>query len=408
MSISSFCIEQREKENEALKKLLLYSLMVSGVVHIGIFFGLNLIPPEEKIADEPIEIILLEEPEVIPEPEVPEPPDDLEPEPEPVETKIQETVRVPLPPNIEPEPEPQVSEPEPIPQPQTRVNIPKPSPVIPSPVETEPEPIARNEEITPSITEPVESTPTDNNNSELLTSNQGTTNSSSGSQGDNNNSGNNTTGTETAAVSPPPTVPRQIPLPLSAGGGCAPGKKPEFPRSLANRGIEARPVIRITTDTNGTVVNASISQSSGYPQLDRAALRAASRTRCPKGNIYQGNVVVSFAQPGTDFERDALRRQAELERQREAAERQRQAELEQQRRQEEATNQNQIQQEEAERQRQAELERQRREQEALRQRQQEEAERQRQVEIENQQREQQQQDDGLFDDSIWENLQNQE
>jgi hypothetical protein len=37
MSISSFCIEQREREQEVLKKFLAFGLAGSAVLHVGWF-----------------------------------------------------------------------------------------------------------------------------------------------------------------------------------------------------------------------------------------------------------------------------------------------------------------------------------------------------------------------------------
>ena len=64
MSLSSIAAEQREKEVEALKSLLAYSLIGSLALHIGVLtFGsgnfLNKVP---EIADEPIEVAIIDPP----------------------------------------------------------------------------------------------------------------------------------------------------------------------------------------------------------------------------------------------------------------------------------------------------------------------------------------------------------
>ncbi|MEW6497404.1 MAG: hypothetical protein AB1589_33620, partial [Cyanobacteriota bacterium] len=64
MSISSFCIEQREREKEALKKFLAYSLAGSAVFHVAMAFGVSLLwAREPELADDPIEVIVVENPE---------------------------------------------------------------------------------------------------------------------------------------------------------------------------------------------------------------------------------------------------------------------------------------------------------------------------------------------------------
>ncbi|MEQ9237088.1 TonB family protein [Coleofasciculus sp. E2-BRE-01] len=69
MSISSFCIEQHKKEQEALKKFLIYSFAGSAVLHIVLALGISWAwETRPELAEDPIEIILVEEPEV-PKPE---------------------------------------------------------------------------------------------------------------------------------------------------------------------------------------------------------------------------------------------------------------------------------------------------------------------------------------------------
>ncbi|MEQ8755461.1 MAG: TonB family protein [Coleofasciculus sp. G1-WW12-02] len=65
MSISSFCIEQHKKEQETLKKFLVYSFAGSAVLHIVLALGISLAwETRPELAEDPIEIILVEEPEV--------------------------------------------------------------------------------------------------------------------------------------------------------------------------------------------------------------------------------------------------------------------------------------------------------------------------------------------------------
>ena len=169
-----------------------------------------------------------------------------------------------------------------------------------------------------------------------------------------------------AARSQPTKPSRTVePPPIGSSAGCVQRKKPKFPRSLERENIEARVEIEVTTNASGRAVSQKVIRSSGYTELDEAALRAAESVRCPsEGGERRVRIAISFVQEGTDAQREARERQEQLERQQE--EERRQAELERQRQQEEL----QRQQEEYER-RQQELER-RRAEELERQRQAEE------------------------------------
>ncbi|XWK89375.1 MAG: TonB family protein [Phormidium sp.] len=138
MTISSFCLEQREKEKAALKSILAYSIAGSAALHLVLAFGFALLAKEPSLADDPIEIVVLDAPEPeIKQPEVETP----KPTPQPVVTPTSEkVVTTPTPepiPTPTPEPIPTPT-PEPIPTP-TPEPIPTPTPEpIPTPT---PEPI---------------------------------------------------------------------------------------------------------------------------------------------------------------------------------------------------------------------------------------------------------------------------
>mgnify|MGYP005842931103 CR=1 FL=1 len=94
MSISSFCIEQREKEQEALKKFLTISLVGSAVFHVVLGFGISwLWAKQPELADEPIEIIVVEEPDTEEKP-LTDPP---KPEPTPQQPIKTEVPKPPIP-----------------------------------------------------------------------------------------------------------------------------------------------------------------------------------------------------------------------------------------------------------------------------------------------------------------------
>ncbi|NJL83630.1 MAG: TonB family protein [Chloroflexaceae bacterium] len=111
-----------------------------------------------------------------------------------------------------------------------------------------------------------------------------------------------------AARSQPTRPGGNSPLPLSSSAGCSATRKPKFPQSLANRGIEARPVVEIVTDPSGKAVRSAIATSSGYPELDRAALETANSVTCPtQGGSRRVRLAIAFVQEGSNLEQEALR-----------------------------------------------------------------------------------------------------
>jgi len=90
MSLSAFCIEQREKEGKFLKSFLLYSLVTSSVIHCLALLGIRWFwEPFPALAEDPIEIIMVDAPEPPqPEPPQPEPPQPEPPQPEPPQPEL--------------------------------------------------------------------------------------------------------------------------------------------------------------------------------------------------------------------------------------------------------------------------------------------------------------------------------
>ncbi len=157
MTFSSVSTAQREQQEEKIKKLIAWSLVGSALVHLVVLpFTLNwIVQASPEATAEPIEFIVLDEPELSePEPEEEPPP------PEPEEPKAVET------PEPEPEPEPkpepeavETPEPEPIPEPEPEAEAvetpepllaqqpaPAPEPFVPQPTPT---PIPSPAPITP-------------------------------------------------------------------------------------------------------------------------------------------------------------------------------------------------------------------------------------------------------------------
>jgi len=191
------------------------------------------------------------------------------------------------------------------------------------------------------------------------------------------------------AVATNPSAPRRPAgnsesLPVSSSAGCVATSKPEFPSSLANQDIEARPVVELIVDGSGKVIESKLVEPSPYPAINQAALETVTSVSCPaQGNRRRVRMGISFAQQGTDFEREARQRAEQLERER--LERERQAQLEQER-------QEQLEQERREQERQEQLEQERREQERQEQLEQERREQERQEQLEQERLEQERQE----------------
>lgn len=164
MSISDFCINQRQHEAEQLKKFLCLSLTSSALLHAGLAFALMELPTDSYLSEEPIELIIVEQPEpeltqsetkpieeVSPKPLVQTPPPDtfkpfpLEPVTPPPEPK----------PQIAPSPEPTQTKASPSVVPPKEATLPSPKP-LPAPVK--PQPIARSP-LPPLPTQPIEEKP---------------------------------------------------------------------------------------------------------------------------------------------------------------------------------------------------------------------------------------------------------
>ena len=114
MTNSKFCIEQRQKEQQQLKKILVWGFTGSALLHGIIAYALprwSFESPTEVV--KPMELILVDKPKPEPVPKAvvepkpkPQIKPKLEPEPEPEPKAV-----------VEPEPEPK-PEPKPVPEPK--------------------------------------------------------------------------------------------------------------------------------------------------------------------------------------------------------------------------------------------------------------------------------------------------
>jgi periplasmic protein TonB len=73
----------------------------------------------------------------------------------------------------------------------------------------------------------------------------------------------------------------------------------EYPAALFEQGIEGKVVLRLFVDSTGELVRDStrIAESSGYPALDSAALRASGGFRFAPARDNDVPVAVAFLQP---------------------------------------------------------------------------------------------------------------
>lgn len=72
-----------------------------------------------------------------------------------------------------------------------------------------------------------------------------------------------------------------------------------YPEALAKQGIEGTVLLRLYVDTLGRIVNDSsrVAESSGYPALDSAALRAAPQLRFAPAERDGQRIAALFLQP---------------------------------------------------------------------------------------------------------------
>lgn len=73
---------------------------------------------------------------------------------------------------------------------------------------------------------------------------------------------------------------------------------PVYPNALLNRNIGGRVLVAVTVDENGDVVATNIRQSSGHPDLDKAAVNAVNKWKFKpgvrNGRRTRSNCVVPF------------------------------------------------------------------------------------------------------------------
>ena len=84
-----------------------------------------------------------------------------------------------------------------------------------------------------------------------------------------------------AAPEPQPQAPSAAPRQAKVDAPPRPKRtiRPDYPRGSRLRGEQGRVVLRLTVDERGNVADVAVAESSGFPELDAAAERAARAAR---------------------------------------------------------------------------------------------------------------------------------
>ena len=324
MSTSKFCIQQRQQEQQKLKRLLGVGFAGSTLLHGTLAFVFPSWLRESVKTENPIELIIVEQPK-----------------PEPKKTKLESK---PIP---KPEPVKTITPPPPV---KTQTPPPKP---IPQKILTSP---------TPAPSQPVVSVPIENTaKTPSLSSNLTGENSSVSARSDSSSISKPGLSGAVATNSAPPR-----PQPSTARGiTCVSNCKPEYPSAL--EGAEGSARIQLTIDSGGNVTSATVASANSNSQLNRQALLAARQMKfsSPGGGSASVQVTINFTVAGSEFDRTARQQQLDRERaekEREQQERARQQQLEQERQarqqQLDRERQERARQQQVEQERQAELQRQ--------------------------------------------------
>jgi periplasmic protein TonB len=320
MSTSPFCIQQRQQEQQKLKKLLILGFTSSALLHGILAWAIPKWSVEPPKVAKPMELIIVDKPQPKPIPK---------PQPK-VETKpIVEPKPIPKPePKVEPEP---IVEPKPIPQPEPiKAKTPPPPVKPPEPVKTQtapPKPTPQKVLTTPTpqpsapiVPTPIAKKPSLNNSF--------TTSDNSTADIPENTSGNpgNSDRVATSNSAPPDSESSGI-----EGISCVSNCEPEYPTDLA--GAEGNAGVKLTIDSEGNVIGAELITPHSNSQINRQALLAAREMQfsSPSGGAASVQVKIEFTMAGSEYDRLAReaqekREQAEKEREEQAAARQRQLE----------------------------------------------------------------------------------
>lgn len=359
--VSSIAVQQREKEVQSLKSFLVFSLLGSLALHIGLLAsGIgNFLSRTPDLADEPMEVVVVDPPKV----------EQVKPQPEPQRQPMQPSkapvtrspgssrIRTQSPPPtaatkipsplardssraIVAEKQPQAT-PEPIQKPVQSVK-PEPAREIaapPKPAQTAPTAVS-NQQLKNTLAEARAARASQANTTNTAPSappvgnTQGLTSVATGSRVSTGNTSG--TGRSTGNSTGSGSATRGTPQGRGSGAGDAEGTgsgrlacrecgKPKYPEKARRRGIEGSTKVKLEVDNRGNVTDVKVAQSSGNADMDKEAVRAARRWKLknPKGGTQGVVAKVDFALEGSQRARRAeerrKRREARRKRQQEAA-----------------------------------------------------------------------------------------
>ena len=358
MTNSQFCIQQRQREQQRLNKLLILGFVGSAALHGILAYALpkwSFNSPKQ--AEEPMELILVDKPK----PKV-------EPKPKPkiesyaerlsegvsFRNPLGKPVAEPKPPPVKP-PEPvaaQTAPPKPEPAPKSQPARPKPAPKPEPTPKPQPAPKKVLTNPTPAPSQPIVSVPvenTDRSSSLSSLTSPSSSNAASNSAGIANSIGKpGAMGSVVATGSAPPRP--EVNDGGEEGISCLSNCEPEYPASL--EGVEGSAGIKLTIDSGGSVIGAELVEPHSDSGINRQALLAARQMQfsSPGNSSAAVRVNIDFTVEGSEYDRAAReeqerREQAQKERQEQEAARQRQQEAEQQARQEQLERERQARQE---------------------------------------------------------------
>ena len=337
MSSSQFCIQQRQKEQQQLRKLLIFGFAGSAVLHGILAYALPRWSYEPtKAAEKPIELILVDKPKPKPKPKVESKPIE-QPEPKPLPKPEPVQAKTPPPPPKPPEPvQAQIPPPKPKPAPEPVVKpTPAPKKVLATP--------------TPAPSQPIVSAPVENTVQPSSLSSNFTAPSSSSVTSTETSSDSPGAPSSAVATNSAPPRPESNSEP-SEGISCVSNCEPEYPATL--EGVEGSAGVKLTIDPDGNVVGAELASADRNSQVNRQALLAARQMQfsSPGDSAASVQVKIDFTVEGSEYDRLAReeqerKEQARQEREEQEAARQQQLEAERQARQEQLEQERQARQE---------------------------------------------------------------
>jgi TonB family protein len=353
MTFSGIAVEQRSKETEALRSFLVYSLIGSVVLHIGILtIGINnLLRRNSEVDNEPLEVTLIETPpvETKPTPEEIEPEPKIAPPPPKVIPEVNNT-RV----TLAPEPKPQAIAPvavtpvklktEPVPKVSQNLKTPQvqqataPRVLTTQPTNTQP---ATTQVVEPSsnklrgllsgirdarTTQGNTSTDNSSNTGSNITVGSGNTNNSLPSLRRSRGSEAVSTAPSPVKIDSPPSSNNTRNDSPRAGNGRAACREcvTNYPEAARRRGIEGNVKVAVDTDDKGNVTNVRIVNSSGNRDLDEETLRQARNWKLKPSASGRTGVAIDteYAIQGSRRYREVQERKRQRQRERQAQARQ--------------------------------------------------------------------------------------